>query len=593
MKTLSLARRALLLAATVAAAALVACQTQTGPTAPASNTQSTPTRERVTGVAGGTLVYRITTPPKTLNSLMISDEASFIVAFMLLGGRLVDFDHDAQRYVPGLAETWQLGEDKQTLELTLRDGLKFSDGRPLTAEDVAFTLRAIYDERTASAFRTALTIGEKPIAATPLDARRIRLAFPETVAAPETYLVNIAVLPRHLLEEEMTRGMLGKAYDLSADPSRVVTAGAFAVEAVAPGERITLKRNPHYWKRDAAGTSLPYLERLVVEVVADANAAVARLGEGALDIIDRIRPSDYAALQNPQGAVRAYDVGPGLSTDHMWFNLNEGGAAGGKPFVDPVKRAWFTDPRFRRAVAHAIDREGIAASTAQGLATPLYGIVSPGNRAWFAADIPRTEYDLARSRALLAEAGFVVKGSQDAPELYDAKGNRVEWTLIVPVENEPRKAMAAVIQQDLSQLGIKMQIAPVEFGAIMGRITQSFDYEAALLGVVVTDIDPSSYSNILSSASVHHQWHPKQTKPATPWEAEIDQLLTTLSRETDAERRRSVFREIQLKLAEHQPVVPVVVRHIVTAANTRVGNYRPSAIIPYSVWNADELFVRK
>lgn len=590
MKTLSLARLAFLLAAT---AALVACQTQTAPTsAPASNNQSTTARERVAGVAGGTLVYRVTTPPKTLNSLMIADEASFIVAFMLLGGRLIDFDHDAQRYVPALAESWQLGEDKKTLELTLRDGLKFSDGHPLTAEDVAFTLRAVYDERTNSAFRTTLTIGEKQIAATALDARRLRLAFPETVAAPETYLVNIAVLPRHLLEEELTRGTLGKAYEPTADPARIVTAGAFAVEAVAPGERVTLKRNPHYWKRDAAGTSLPYLERLVIEVVGDANAAVTRVNEGALDIIDRIRPSDYAALQNPQGTVRAYDVGPGLSTDHMWFNLNDGAQAG-KPFVDPVKRAWFTDLRFRRAVAHAIDREGISDSTAQGLATPLYGLVSPGNRAWFAADTPRTEYDLARARSLLAEAGFVVKGTPDAPELSDAKGNRVEFTLVVPVENEPRKAMAAVIQQDLAQLGIKMQIAPIEFGAIMGRVTQSFDYEAALLGVVVTDIDPSSYSNVLSSASVQHQWHPKQLKPASDWEAEIDGLLTTLARETDAERRRSVFRDIQHKLAAHQPIIPIVVRHIVTAANTRVGNYRPSAIIPYSVWNADELFVKK
>ncbi|HEX8475706.1 MAG TPA: ABC transporter substrate-binding protein [Pyrinomonadaceae bacterium] len=595
MKTLLPRRIAATILLSVAALLLSlssACQTQTEPTAPASNTQATLSRERTTGVRGGSLAYRVTSPPKTLNSLMIADEASYTVAFMLLGARLIDFDHDAQRYVPALAESWQLGEDKKTLELTLREGLKFSDGQPLTAEDVAFTLRAIYDERTNSAFRTTLTIGDKQIEAQPLDARRIRFVFPETVAAPETYLVNVAVLPRHVLEPDLKKGTLGKAYELTSDPSRVVAAGAFAVEAVAPGERVALKRNPHYWKRDAAGNQLPYLDRLVVEVVGDANAAIARLNEGAVDIIDRIRITDYAALQNPQGAVRAYDVGPGLSTDHLWFNLNESGIDGQPLAVDAKKQAWFKDVRFRRAVAHAIDREGIASSTLQGLATPLYGFVSPGNRAWV-ADIPRTEYSLERARALLAEAGFVVKATQDAPELYDAGGNRVEWTLIVPVENEARKAMAAVIQEDLSRLGMKMQIAPLEFGEIVGRTTQSLNYEAVLLGAVVTDIDPSSYSNILSSASTQHQWHPKQKKPATEWEARIDTLLAMLARETDAERRRAVFREIQLNIVENQPVIPIAVRHIVSAANTRVGNYRPSAIIPYSLWNAEELFIKK
>lgn len=572
-----------------------ACRTQTTEQTQDSTQkgQTQLVRERVVGTPGGTLTYRVTSPPKTLNSLMISDEATFIVAFILAGGRLVDFNHDTQEYAPGLAEAWQLSDDKQMVELTLRDGLKFSDGHPLTTDDVAFTLRAIYDERTASVFRTTMTIGDKPIEVTPLDARRIRFRFPEPVAAPETYLVNVAVLPRHVLEEELKRGTLGKAYDLTTDPQRIVTAGAFAVEQVAPGERVTLRRNPNYWKKDASGTQLPYLERIVIEVVTDPNAAVQRLGEGGLDIIDRLRPTDYAALQKQtQGAVRAYDLGPGLSTDHIWFNLNTG-ERDGKPVVNPVKAAWFSDVRFRRAVSHAIDREGIAANTLQGLATPLYGIVSPGNRAWYAQDLPRDAYDLERARALLSEAGFSVRGTREAPELYDAGGNRVEFTLIVPVENQPRKDIAAVVQEDLARLGIRMQIATLEFGEVMNRTTQSFDYDAVLLGAVVTDVDPSSYSNILSSSSAQHQWHPKQPRPATEWEARIDQLLTELSRETDAARRHAVFRDIQFIVYENQPVVPVVVRHVVSGANTRVGNFRPSIVIPYSLWNAEELFIKK
>ncbi|HEY0080414.1 MAG TPA: ABC transporter substrate-binding protein [Pyrinomonadaceae bacterium] len=572
-----------------------ACLQQTEQTATNTNASQTGlARERVTGTSGGTLSYRLSAPPKTFNPIMVADEPSFTLAFILLGARLVDYDHDAQRYAPSLAESWQLTGDGRTVDLTLRDGLKFSDGHPLTTEDVLFTLRAIYDESTASIFRTTMTIGGRQIEASASDARRMRFVFPEVVAAPETYLVNLAVLPKHLLEEDLKRGAMGReSFSISTEPARIVTAGPFTVEAVTPGERITLKRNPHFWKKDGAGNQLPYLERIVVEVVGDQNAAVTRVKEGALDIVDRIRPTDYAALQQAgTGAVRAYDLGPGLSTDYIWFNLNEG-ERDGKPIVDASKRAWFADERFRRAVAHAIDRETIASTTLQGLATPLYGYVSPGNRAWVASDVPRTEYNLERARALLSEAGFKTGGTKEAPELTDAKGNAVGFTLILQTTNEERKAEAAVIQEDLARLGIRMQIAPVETSEVVRRALQSFDYDAVLLGATVSDTDPSSYSNLLNSSSDNHQWYPKQAKPATPWEARIDELVVALSRETDVEKRRAVFRDIQLTIAEHMPVIPIVARHIVCAANTRIGNYRPSVVVPYSLWNVEELFIKK
>jgi peptide/nickel transport system substrate-binding protein len=544
--------------------------------------------ERVIGQRGGSLSYRVTAPPQTFNYLTAADEPSLLVAFYLLGGRLVEFDHDARTYAPGVAASWKLNSDGRTVEVTLREGAKFSDGHPLMAEDVGFTLRAIYDERTASPiFRDALLIGGRQIefsAPASVDNRHLRLVFPEPVAAPESYLSNLAVLPRHVLEADFQRGALREAYGLTADPQRIVTAGAFAVQAAAPGERLTLRRNPHYWKKDRAGTPLPYLDQLVIEVVSDANNAITRLQHGTLDLIDRLRPADYVALRSAAGAVRAVDAGPGLSTDHFWFNLT--------PKADAAKRAWFNDARFRRAVSHAVDRESIAKLTLQGLATPLYDFVSPGNRAWVAQDLPRTPYDLEQARALLREAGFVTRGTSEAPELFDATGHRVEFTLLVPTESQPRVAMATVVQEDLAKLGIKMQVAPLEFGEMSRRIFQSFEYAAALLGASVSEPDPSSYANFLRSSSPSHQWHPKQAQPATAWEARIDALVVEQSRETNLERRRASFREIQAILAERLPVIPLAARHLTAAANRRVGNHRPSALLPYSLWNAEELFVR-
>src|SRR5262249_14356562 len=153
-----------------------------------------------------------------------------------------------------------------------------------------------------------------------------------------------------------------------------------------------------------AGTPLPYLDKIVIEIVSDANNAIVRLNQGALDLIDRIRPTDYVALRSQTGKVSAVDAGAGLATDHLWFNLN--------PQVIAMKRTWFDDVRFRRATSYAIDRKSIATSTLQGLATPLYGFVSPGNRAWALGDLQRTDYDLEKARATLAEAGFTIRGTQ-------------------------------------------------------------------------------------------------------------------------------------------------------------------------------------
>lgn len=586
-------RRLMMLALVAALLTANGCRQNSQPSAPQQQGDAGIARERVAGTRGGSISYRVISPPGTFNYLVAADVPSLIVSYMLMGGRLAEFDNDKQAYVPGLAESWTLAEDGRNLDLTLRDGLKFSDGHELTADDVAFTFRALYDERTASpVFRDALLIGGKPIEVSVVDARRLRLVFPEVVVVPESYLSNFAVLPRHLLEADFNQGKLKEAWGVTSDPQRIATAGAFTLEASTPGESVRLKRNPNYWKKDAAGIQLPYLDNITIEVVSDANATLARLNQNSLDIYDRIRPTDYASLRSSQGAVRAYDLGPGLDTDHLWFNLNEGEREG-KPVVNATKRAWFTDVRFRRAVSHAIDRESIATNTLQGLATPLYGFISPGNRNWLAQDLPRTEYDLEKARALLRDAGFTTRGTTDAPELYDAGGNRVEFTLIVPVESEPRKAMAAVIQEDLARLGIKMQVAPVEVGELTRRRKQSFDYDAILFGTSVSEPDPSSYTNFLVSSSDEHQWHPKQMKPATDWEARLDELVAAQARERDQQKRQTIFRDIQQLLVEQLPVIPVVARHIASAANTRIGNYRPSTRVPYSLWNAEELFIRK
>ncbi len=567
----------------------VSCGQGPTPTLPANNALEA----RVPGKPGGTLTYRLTSAPKTFNYLLAADEPSIVTTLYLLTSRLIEFDHRSQKYVPALAETVATGTDGQTVDVKLREGLKFSDGHTLTSDDVIFTLKAIYDERVSSpAFGDAMLVNGRQIVAIRVDDLRLQLKFPEKVAAVENYLDNLGAMPRHLLEADLNNGKFAEAWKLTSDPKTIATSGAFTVESATPGERMTLKRNPHYYKKDENGTQLPYLDKLVLEIIADPNNTLASLNQGSLDIADRIRGTDFAALSSQNGAVRAHDLGPGLGTDHIWFNLNRA-SGDGKQLDNTPKYKWFSNKLFRQAVSSAIDRKTIADITLKGLATPLYGFVSPANRVWINPNLTKLAYDTEKARGVLKQAGFKQQGTPDAPELFDAENNRVEFTLLVPAENEQRKLIAAVVQEDLAHLGIKMQVVPIENQGVTERWSKTYDYDAMLFGLSVTGIEPSSYANFLLSSASVHQWQPNQKSPATEWEAKIDKLFAEQSRESDVAKRAAIFNEIQNIIADESPVIPISARHIVTAANTRIGNYAPSSIFPYSVWNADELFIKQ
>lgn len=564
------------------------------PPPPASNSASNSKFEAKTaGTRGGSLTYRITAPPATLNYLVATTEPSILVSLYMMTARPVEFEHSTQKYRAALAETYTVASDRQTVDVKLREGLKFSDGHALTTDDVAFSLDAMYDPKTeAVAWVDSMMINGKPIATKIIDERNMQFIFPEPVAAVETYLDNVGVLPKHLLSADKEAGTLSKSWATTTPPEKIATSGPFTIESASAGDRIVLKRNPNYWRKDDKGTQMPYLDQFVLEVVPDSNQAMARLSQNSIDIVDRIRGADYASLLNTNGPAKAYDLGPGLGVDHIIFNLSKTNKEG-KPVGDPIKQAWFSDKRFRQAVSASVDREAIAKTTLQGLATPLYGFVTPANHQWSDPNLPKVTYDLKRAEQLLTDAGFVKRGTPEAPELFDAKNNRVEFSLLVPAENEPRKLMAAVVQEDLAKLGIKMNVVPVESSKVSAASGATYDYEAMLFGLTPSGVEPTTYANFVLSGSDIHQWQPSQKTPATEWEARIDKLFAEQAAEADPKKRAELFNEIQRIMADETPVIPIVARHIVSAANNRVGNYAPSVIFPYSIANVEEMYVKQ
>ncbi|MEP6703808.1 MAG: ABC transporter substrate-binding protein [Acidobacteriota bacterium] len=562
---------------------------------PTSDTTATDSKfpAKVAGTRGGSLSCRLSAPPTTFNYLVATNEPSILLSFYMMTGRPIEFEHATQKYRGALAESWSVSADRQTVDLKLREGIKFSDGHPITTDDVAFSLAAMYDPKSeAVAWIDSMTINGKPIATKIVDERNMQFIFPEPVAAVETYIDNLGVLPKHILNADLAAGTLAKSWDVTTPPDKIVTSGPFTVESAAAGDRIVLKRNPNYWRKDEKGTQMPYLDQLSFDVVPDANQAMTRMSQNSIDIVDRIRATDYVSLLNAAGSAKAYDLGPGLGVDHIIFNLSKTNKEG-KPVGDPIKQAWFSDKRFRQAVSAAIDRTTIATKTLQGLASPLYGFVTPANHEWIDPNLPKPTYDLKRAEQLLNEAGFVKRGTSEAPELVDSKGNRVEFSLLVPAENEPRKLMAAVVQEDLAKLGITMNVVPLESNKVGAAAGATYDYEAMLFGLTPSGVEPTTYANFLLSGSDIHQWQPSQKTPATEWEAKVDKLFAEQASEGDPQKRSAIFNEIQQIFADEMPVVPIVARHVVSAASTRVGNYSPSPIFPFSIWNAEELFVKQ
>lgn len=563
--------------------ALAACR-------PSSTTQETASQERQVGVRGGRLVVADRGTPKTFNYLLAGDVVSATVASYLMSAALVDMDHDTQTFVPGLAESWQASDGGKTITIKLREGLKFSDGTPITADDFLFTLKVATDEKSGALFRESFSSGGQPLKATKVDDRTFKLEQAEPSASIESFLSIFRPLPRHKLEAVYTKGEFSKAWDVTTSAADLTVSGAFMLKEYVPNQRTILTRNPNYWKKDKSGNQLPYLDELVIEAIPDANTALLKFQQGEVDLMDNIAPANFATLkqQTPAG-VLVKDYGPSMLTDFLWFNMNDGKDATGKPLVDPVKRAWFTDVKFRQAIATALDRTTIINNVLRGLGTPISGLAAPSNKRWFSSDLPKYDFDLNKAKSLLKEAGF----TDSENGLLDKAGKPVEFTLIVDGTVAVRKDMATIIQEDLSKLGIKVNVAPLEKNAFVEMIEKKLNYDAAIHGYAPSDAEPSTLVSGLKIGGGQRYWFIGQKQAREEWEKTFDELAEEIDRNADPAVRKQKFDAAQKLFAEQLPMIPLVVRNFASGAKSNLGNYRPSVIIPRSLWNAEELFWKK
>src|SRR6202043_2312147 len=200
---------------------------------------------------------------------------------------------------------------------------------------------------------------------------------------------------------------------------------------------------------------------------------------------------------------------------------------------------------------------------------------------------------LDKSRQLLADAGFrLTKGDDGGPRLVDSDSKPVEFSIITSSSNADRAKMAALIQDDLKQLGIRVQVVPLELRSLIDRVTQTKEYDACVLGIASFDADPNPEMNVWLSSGGMHLWNPSQKHAATDWEAEIDRLMEQQLTATNTAQRKKLYDRVQQLLAEHQPMIFLASPDILVGAKKSVGNFHPAVLEPYVLWNVDQLYVR-
>ncbi len=424
----------------------------------------------------------------------------------------------------------------------VRSGISFSDGTAFTPEDVAYTVQQLMDPALHSPTGDAFRSGPGNVETKVISPTQISIRFPAQVAGLDRLFDGVAILSQHSPKKEMA------------------VLGPFMVADYKPGSTVLLKRNPNYWKTDAQGRKLPYLDSIRLDIQPNRDVEMLRFKRGELDLINSLDSEyfDKLAATSPQ---LVHDAGASLDSEQLWFNEVA------KSPIPAYKKNWFHSANFRRAISEAINRDDLSHVVFHGHAQPAVG--------------PN-----AALKALQSEGFRMENGA-----LKDKDGNEVVFSIITNAGNKYRERMAVLIQEDLQKIGIHVNVVTLDFPSLIERMTQSFDYEAILLGLTNVDLDPNGEMNVWLSSSENHQWNPQQKTPETAWEAEIDRLMRAQASSSDLNKRKEAFDRVQEIVVDQEPFIFLINKNALSAVSTSVHGSAPVILSPQTFWNAERLTV--
>ena len=566
-------------------------------------TACNPTKLKTNAAQVPQLVTSILSDPKTFNAAL-SSESPNIFGYTY-EGLLTQNPIDGK--IEGvLAQSWEISPDKTKITFTMREGLKWSDGQPLTVDDVVFTYNDIYlNENIPTDTRDVLRVGKdrKLPTVKKIDNRRVEFSVPEPF---RPFLLNTgaSILPAHILEKSVkTKNKDGKLEFLSkwgvdTPPQELIVNGPYKLERYDTSQRVIFRRNPYYWRKDAQGKPQPYIERIVWQIVESTDTSLLQFRSGDLDSIG-VSPDYFSLLkvQEKQGNFKIYNGGPSSSTSFISFNLNKGKRKN-QPLVDPIKSKWFNNVQFRQAVAYAIDRQTMLNNTFRGLGTPQDSPISVQSPYFLSPEqgLKVYKYNPDKAKELLIKAGFKYN---EKNLLVDDQGNEVRFALLTNAGNKIRESMGSQIKQDLSKIGIQVDFTPLAWNTFIDKLSNTLDWDACLIGLT-GGLEPNDGANVWSPQGGLHMFNQKPQAGQKPiegwevadWENKINELYIQGAQEFDEVKLKAIYGESQQLTQEYLPFIYLVNSYSLSAVRNRFEGIKFSAL-GGAFWNIHEIKITK
>ncbi len=522
---------------------------------------------RQVGKYGGRLTLATLSDPKSFN-MIIAQETSTTNALAYLFEGLTDTDGVTAEVRPKLAESWTHSEDGKVWDFKLREDVLWFDGERFTADDVVFTFnKLVYNPAVPNSARDVLTIEGQAIKVEKLDDFRVRFTLPKPFA-PFLRYVGESILPQHILAESVKAGKFTSTWGVDTPPEQLIGTGPYKLVEYKSGQRLVYRRNLSYWQLNEEGERLPYIEEIVVLIVPSLETHPIKFLNREIDAFS-MRGEDYMTLQpkEAQENFTIYDAGPATGTLFLAFNQNPDHLA-------RAKYKWFTDLNFRRAMAHAMDKQSMIDNIAFGQGYPQHSAASVANKIFHNPNVRKYEYDLEKSKAYLRKAEMIDRDGDGVRE--DRDGNPVRFMLLTNSGNTVRQDLGVMIKDDLAKLGVQVDFKPIDFNVLVTHLNSSFDWQAMIIGFT-GGVEPHGGKNLWHSSGSLHLWHPLQKSPATVWEAEIDELFERGAQELDQEKRQQIYYRWQEVVAEQLPVIYTINQASLYAVRDRFVNLQPTA----------------
>lgn len=452
-----------------------------------------------------------------------------------------DFKDHPPTFSPQLAHSYEWSEDHKVLTFHLRDDVYWTDGVPVTAEDVEWTWRAQVhpDVVWEGAF---LKNDISKVEA--VDPHTVRFHFNRIHPAQLLHANEGMILPKHVWGELPFSEWRKNSHWFYEN---LVTNGPFKLESWKPDEEIVLVRNEDYFEE-----GVPYLDRAIFRIVPDQTSQITQLRAGQLDFISNVPPDEADQLART----------PGLKLKDYWSI--------GFIFVTwNNENPLFSDPKVRRALTQGINRQGIVEGLwgeyAQVATSPIVESVWVHNQ-----DIEPWPYDPEAARRLLAEAGWE---DTDGDGILDKDGRPFRFEILNHTGNRQREDATIIIQQDLRRLGIEAQPRLLDFGTFIAAMKQG-KYEAAVVGMTMaTDLN------------LRHLFHSDQVdvgmNAARYRNAEVDRLIEEANRQKDQEDMAPYLLRLQEILHQEQPMTFLWFSKRLNVHSTRVRGVQSNLLSPW------------